>query len=74
MEKDKAKRRVDERRERDKRRDKRHDEQHDKQGGDGRRMAIFDLLLNYKYIGMEPEVAARYEEKLQEANAARDRE
>jgi hypothetical protein len=37
-------------------------------------MAIFDLLINHKYIGMVPEVAARYEEKLQEANAARDRE
>jgi hypothetical protein len=37
-------------------------------------MAVFDLLLNYKYIGMGPDVAARYEEKLQEANTARDRE
>ncbi|KAN0113522.1 hypothetical protein V8E52_007586 [Russula decolorans] len=59
VEKDNAKRRVDVQRELHERRDK---------------MAIFDLLINHKYIGMVPEVAARYEEKLQEANAARDRE
>ena len=39
--------------------------QHDAQGGGGRRMAIFDLLLNCKYIDLVPEVAPwrrRYEE------------
>jgi hypothetical protein len=70
VEKDSAKGQVGWRRERRERRDKQHDER----GGGGRRMAIFDLLLSYTYIGMEPEIAARYEEKLQEANAARDRE
>lgn len=70
VEKDNAKQQVDERRVRHERRDKQHDEQ----GGGSRRMAIFDLFLNYKYIGIEPEVAARYEEELQEANTARDRE
>ena len=35
-------------------------------------MDIFDLLLNYKYIGMQLEVAARCVEKC-EVNAARNR-
>jgi hypothetical protein len=52
VENDNAKRQADERRERHERCNKQHDEQ----GGGGRRMAIFDLLLNYKYIVMEPEV------------------
>lgn len=50
------------------------DEQHDERGGGGRTMAIFDLFLNYNNIGMEPDITARYEEKLQEANVGRDLE
>jgi hypothetical protein len=66
VEKDNPKRQVEERSERH--------ELRDTQGSSGRRMAIFDLLLKYKYIGMKPEVAVRYEENLQGENAMRDRE